>query len=100
MIFTEQQAAKILGYSSYEESPAERIDIILPAIDDYIRSATGKDWGIDNPIDPTAKLLANVLLTKWFDHPDMIGKADDIGTLTLIGQLHAKFLQALQEVTV
>lgn len=96
MILTLQEAADMLGYGSPEDSPIGKINIILPAVDDFIKSGTGKDWAADSIIDPTAKLLASALFTKWFDDPGMIGKANDIGTLALIGQLHAK---ALQEVT-
>jgi hypothetical protein len=94
MLLTTQEAAVMLGYSSVDDAPIEKINILLPAVDEFIRTGTGKDWAVDNPIDPTAKLLASALFTSWFDDPGMIGKANGVGPLTLIGQLHAKALEA------
>lgn len=67
-----------------------QLNIILPAIDDYLKTATGKDWGVDNVIDPTAKIVASVLLVRWFEDPGMIGKINDASLIGLVGQLHAK----------
>lgn len=73
-----------------------QLDIILPAIDDYLKTATGKDWGTltdqYTEIDPTAKIVAIVLLVRWFEDPGMIGKLslNDPGLVGFIAQLHAK----------
>jgi hypothetical protein len=87
----EKEAADMLKLESAEDNP--QLNIILPAVDDYIKTATGKDWSKDNPIDPIAKLVACVLLVRWFEDPGMIGKATDAGVIGLIGQLHAKALE-------
>jgi hypothetical protein len=87
---TTQEAAELLGYDSVESCPAARLNITHSAVDDYIQSATGKDWGKDNPVNATAKLVASILLVRWFEDPGMIGKVNDVGLISLIGQLHAK----------
>ena len=91
-ILTELEAANALGYISTDEMP-ERVTLLLPAIDDYIKTATGKDWGAETAVDPTARMLASVLLVRWFENPSMVGRASDAGVVGLIGQLHAKALQ-------
>lgn len=95
-ILTPQDAVEILKYDSVDEMPGNVTSIILPAIDGYIRSGTGKDWGILTDayieIDPTAKMVASILLVRWHEDPGMIGKANDVGIISLIGQLHAKAL--------
>ena len=53
-ILTLQEAADMLKIESAADYP--QLDILLPAIDDYIKTATGKDWGVDDPVDPTAKI--------------------------------------------
>lgn len=71
-----------------------QLNILLPAIDDFIKTATGKDWGLDNPIDPTAKIAATILLVNWFENPGAIGKADGVMHMlvTIVSQLQAKAL--------
>ena len=92
-ILTELEAANAWAVCSKEELPDRAIPIVLPAVDDYIKTATGKDWGADNPVDPTAKMLASVLFVRWLEDPGMVGRASDAGVVGLIGQLHAKALQ-------
>ena len=86
-----QEAAEVLGYTSPDEMPGNVSSIILPAVDDFLKTATGKDWGADNSIDPTAKIAASVLLVRWFDDPGLFGKVD-AGIISLAGQLAAKAL--------
>lgn len=80
-----------------------QLNIILPAIDDYLKTATGKDWGTltdrYTKIDPTAKIVASVLLVRWFEDPGMIGKLslNDPGLIGLIAQLHAKAISEAVE---
>ena len=96
-ILTELEAANALGYISTDEMP-ERVNTLLSAIDKFIETATGKDWGAETTIDPTARMLASVLLVRWFEDPGMVGKVSDAGVLGLVGQLHAKALQEKQAV--
>lgn len=95
-ILTDDEAASMLGYTSIEEVPVERLNIILPFVDDYIKTATGKDWSTNTPIDSTAKMLASALLIRWFNDPGQMGNIanNDIGVKSLIGQLHSKALEA------
>jgi hypothetical protein len=90
MILTQQEAVDILKLSTASEYP--ELNILLSAVDEYIKSATGKDWGVDTTIDPIAKMAACVLLVRWFEDPGMMGKVDntDKGFIGLISQLHAK----------
>ena len=92
MILTPQEAMALLRL---KEDPNDypEINIILPAVDSFIESATGKDWGQDNIVDPVAKMAAGILFVRWFDNIGMIGqKVDDIGFIGLITQLEAKAL--------
>lgn len=92
MIITNQEAVDMLRLSNPDEYP--QLNIVLPFVDDYIKSATGRDWSTDSPIDPTAKMLAASLLVRWFDDPGQMGIISDnnIGVVSLIGQLHSKAL--------
>ena len=90
-ILTQQEAFDILRLDG-DASLYPQLNIILPAIDDYIKTGTGKDWSQDLEIDPTAKIIANVLLVRWFEDPGMIGKVSDEGIISLVSQLHAKAL--------
>lgn len=92
MILNIQEVADILGYENIEDCPIGKVNIILPAVDDYIKSATGKDWATDTKIDATAKFVASVLFVRWFEDPGMIGKVNDLSIIGLITQLHAKAL--------
>lgn len=104
MILTAAEAKEALGYSPDEQMPARVESILLPAIDDFLKNATGKDWGklteSYTTVDPLAKQAASVLLVRWFDNPSQIGSANtsfgygsDLGIMSLITQLHAKALQ-------
>lgn len=102
MILTTQDARDILGYDTNEEMPARVTTILLPAIDQHLQDATGKDWGTLTDtyaaVDPTAKMAASVLLTRWFDDPSQTGTNNDVGITSLITQLEAKALQEAQAV--
>jgi len=91
-ILTPQEVEDILKLESLEDYP--ELNIWLPGVDDVIKTATGKDWGADAVKDPTAKMLACVLVIRWFENPGMIGKIDlaDKNIVALVGQLHAKAL--------
>ncbi len=101
-ILTTQEAVDLLKYGSAENMPGDINSVYLPAVDSFLKDATGKDWGTltetYTEIEPVAKLTAGVLLIRWFRNPDLIGKADDSGVLSLITQLSAKVLQEQQAV--
>lgn len=96
MILTLQEAVDMLRLDDAANYP--QLDIILPAVDEYIKTATGKDWGADETIDPVAKMTASVLLTRWFEDPATIGtvKDSDYGIVNLVGQLEAKVLSEVE----
>ena len=98
-ILTSQEAADMLRLGSPDDYP--QLNITLPFVDDFIKTATGRDWGSDNPIDPTAKMLASALVVRWFDDPGQLGYItdNDIGVRSLIGQLHGKALEMAMEVS-
>jgi hypothetical protein len=95
MILTNQEAADMLRLPDPNDYP--QLNIILPFVDDYIKTATGHDWSLDATTDPTAKMLAAALVARWFDDPGQLGNIsdNDIGVKSLIGQLHAKALERL-----
>lgn len=91
-ILTLQEAADILKLEVVSDYP--QLPILLPSVDEYIKDSTGKDWGVDDPIDPTAKMAAVVLLVNWFDNPGAIGSIDGFRKtmIDLTGKLQAKAL--------
>lgn len=99
MILTNQEAADMLRLPDSTDYP--QLNIILPFVDDYIKTATGFNWGTLTTtytiIDPTAKMLASALVVRWFDDPGQMGNIsdNDIGVKSLIGQLHAKALEMI-----
>ena len=100
-ILTHQEAVDQLRLDSPASNYPQLI-LILPAIDDCLKTATGKDWGTltdqYTEIDPTAKIVATVLLVRWFEDPGMIGKGlNDPGVIGLIAQLHAKAISEAVE---
>ncbi len=88
MILTKEEAAGVLKIDNPEIYST--LDIIIPAIGDYLLNATGKDWSADAVIDPLAKMVASVLLVRWFGDTGMIGKCEDSGLVGLITQLKIK----------
>lgn len=65
---------------------------LLPQVDDYIKTATGRDWTADSSIDVTAKAAAQILVTMWHENPAMIGSAGALsgGLSACLVQLEAK----------
>jgi hypothetical protein len=47
--------------------------MLLPAIDESIRRATGRDWSQDVQINNVAKAAAGMLLVQWYDTPSQSG---------------------------
>jgi len=92
-ILTEQEAVITLRREAASDCP--QLAILLPAIDDYIKTATGKDWGAEDPVDPTAKIAATVLLVNWSVNPGSMGSIDGFmkTMVNFITQLQAKILE-------
>jgi hypothetical protein len=95
-ILTNQEAAELLGYTAPEEMPGKVTSIFLPGAEGYVKEATGKDWGADTPVDPVAKMAVGVLLIRWFENPEEVGKATGTGIIGLVTQLSAKYQLELQ----
>ena len=91
-ILTAQEAKEALGYEPDDEMPGRVTSILLPAVDNYLRDATGHDWASDTIVSPTAKIAASILLVRWFENPTQVGTNNDIGVKALIAQLQAKAL--------
>lgn len=96
MILSAEAARDALDYTTINEMPPKVTSILLPGIDDYLKSATGKDWGkltsAYTAVDPTAITVASILLVRWFNDPGQIGQVNDVGVLSMITQLEAKAL--------
>lgn len=89
-ILTAKDAAEALDYESIEDMPEKVMSFIVPAIDEFLAVSTGKRWGEGEVIDPLAKLVASVLLVRWFEDPGQIGKTSDASLVIMINQLKAK----------
>jgi methionine-rich copper-binding protein CopC len=68
---------------------------LLPQVDDYIKTATGRDWTADTTIEPKAKAAAQMLLTMWHENPSMTGNAGALqgGLSACLTQLEAQALE-------
>lgn len=95
MILTEAEAKDMLFLDP--ETTYPQLAIILPGIDDYIKTATGFEWGTTTTtyteIDKVAKLAASILLSQWFYNPQEMGK-ENYAVVGFIAQLQAKVLPA------
>jgi len=96
-ILTSREAAFALNFTEANQMPEKITKIFLPAVDGYLKTATGKDWGsltaTYTAIDPLAKMVASVILARWYEDPTQLGTVTGDGLLSLIAQLHAKNLQ-------
>lgn len=99
-ILTPTQAMEALNYTDQAQMPGKVLDILSPGVDAYLLTATGFDWGTltdtYSAVDPLAVLTASLLLQRWFEDASQIGQANDLGVLSMISQLHAKYLQMQQ----
>ena len=86
-ILTNGEAANVLRC---EVTDALMLDL-LPAIDGYIETATGRNWTGDATIHPTAKAAARILLVQWHEDPGMVAGAS--GTAVMSGGLQACLAQ-------
>jgi hypothetical protein len=85
-ILTASEAATVLRI---DEDSQTLLDL-LPAIDAYIRGATGHDWAADTPVIPEAKSAARILLVRWHEDPGaMAGQALTYGQAAMLVQLEA-----------
>lgn len=90
-ILTDQEAADLLRC----EVTDPNMLLLLPLVDTHIKNATGRDWAADDPIEPTAKTAAMILLVRWHEDPGgMAGAAAPSAALTsLLVQLEAIALE-------
>jgi len=69
---------------------------LLPQVDKYIQTATGRNWTLDSVIEPTAKSAAQMLLVMWHEAPGQIGQGITnlpFGLSAVLVQLEALALQ-------
>lgn len=64
----------------------------LPLVDQYLLSATGRDWTVDTTKHPTAITAAGMLLIHWYDNPTLVGQTPAALTNLLV-QLEAEALK-------
>lgn len=95
-ILTSLEVAQCLNYEDISDMPSKVVNIIYPAVESYIYNATGKDWAAltttYTAIDPLAKMVAGALTARWFEDSANIGQVKDLGLLSMITQLEAKYL--------
>lgn len=87
-ILTAAEAAAVLR--TVETDPA--MISLLPQIDAYIETATGRDWTDDDPIHEIAKAAARMLLVRWYEDPGGMGQAQGLlpqSCSAVLGQLEA-----------
>lgn len=89
-ILTINEAADLLDYETPEDLPGKVMSVFVPAIDDFLLNATGKRWSEDERVDSLAKIVAGVMLVRWFEDPGQVGKTSDESLIILINQLAAK----------
>lgn len=93
MILTEAEAKDMLGLDP--ETTYPQLAVVLPAIDEYIKTATGFDWGTTTEtytqVDHVAKLAAFILLNQWYFKPLEMGK-ENYAVIGFVAQLQAKVL--------
>lgn len=65
---------------------------LIPLVDEYLKNATGHDWASDATIHNTAIIAAGMLITYWYDNPNLIGQAPQTVRATLL-QLEAEALK-------
>lgn len=68
---------------------------LLEQVDAYILRATGRSWGADTPVEPSAKAAARMLLVLWHSDPGMM--AVDAGALGFGSRACLTQLEALAQ---
>lgn len=96
-ILTQAEAQQALRLTVGESDPI--LDLVLPAVDEYLKTATGYDWTADATTNPLAKAAAIMLTVQWYENPAMIGSIDEMkyGITNVIAQLRASKLPAAVE---
>lgn len=89
-ILTAEEAADLLDYENPEDMPGKVMSVFIPAVDGFLEVSTGKKWSEDETVDPLAKMVAGILLVRWFEDPGQVGKVSDTSLVIFIGQLAAK----------
>lgn len=74
-ILLASEAARVLRCDADDELMLD----LLPLVDAYLETATGRAWQNDTAIRAEAKSAARMLLTLWFENPAMI--AMNMGSL-------------------
>ncbi|CAB1243742.1 conserved protein of unknown function [Ruminococcaceae bacterium BL-6] len=64
-ILTQVEAFDALRISSADECP--NLEMLLDSTDEELKSATGRDWSKDDPVDPDAKTAAMLYLISLDD---------------------------------
>jgi hypothetical protein len=96
-LLTVAEAKVVLRLETEDDAPD--LEVILPAVEDYLKTATGHDWAADTEIDPSAKNAARMLVVQWYENPAMIGTVSEMafGLNNVIGQLQVKALRKAEE---
>ena len=84
-ILTAAEAAIVLRVDATDPAMLQ----LLPMVDGYIKTATGRNWTADTTIEPMAKAAAQILLVQWYETPGMLGQ----GLTTLAAGLTACLAQ-------
>ena len=90
-ILTATEAANVLRVATNDPAMLD----LLPSVDAFIKSSTGRDWASDATINPSAKSAARMLLVQWYENPAMVGSGDNLtfGALAVLAQLEALAMQ-------
>lgn len=91
-LLTAGEAAAVLRV---ESTDAEMLNL-LPLVGDYIKDATGFDWGSLETIPEKAKAAARMLLVMWFEDPGQAGGfagMPPFGLVSVLAQLEAMGLR-------
>jgi hypothetical protein len=74
-ILTEEEAANVLRCDEDDEAMLD----LLPLVDAYVETATGRDWTADSDIYPQAKAAARMLLVRWHEDPGAMAAEAALG---------------------
>ncbi len=74
-ILTTAEAATVLRC----ETDDPNMLMLLPAVDAYIKNATGFNWASESPIREEAKNAARILLVRWHEDPGGMAVGDTLG---------------------
>lgn len=94
-ILTAEEGAAVLRCSESDSN----LLMLLPGIDMYLKTATGRDWTLDTTIHEAAKNAARMLLVRWYEDPGgmVAGSSLGFGLQAAIVQLSALALQLAED---